>query len=129
VGEATLHYFVNLDAQVLSGRYFLKRIPARVFKIFVIEAGDDFPSMKPSRSVRLQDHASLLIDGPAGTVTSIVYCGRGRGDCCICRSYGSLFSEWASLCRRCEAETINGVRGRLSCLYLFIRLMGTNNNL
>ena len=62
--EATLHYFVNLDAQVFGGGYFLGEFLQRV-QILLIEAGEHFPFHETVEIGEVADHASLLIDRSA----------------------------------------------------------------
>ena len=64
VGEATLHYFVNLDAEIFRGGHFVGEFLQGV-QILVVEAGEHFPFDEAVEIDQVADHAGLFVDRAA----------------------------------------------------------------
>ncbi|MCU1304774.1 MAG: hypothetical protein JWQ87_5058 [Candidatus Sulfotelmatobacter sp.] len=62
--EAAVHYFVDLDTEVLGGGNLLGEFRQHV-QVFVAVAGKDFPFDEAIEIGEIADHAGVLVDGAA----------------------------------------------------------------
>ncbi len=64
VGEATVHYFVDLNAKIFGGRNFVREFLQRI-QILIIVAGEHFPFDETIQVAEVADHAGFHVDLPA----------------------------------------------------------------
>ena len=114
VAEATLHYFVNLNAEIFRSRHFLGEFLQGV-QIFVIEAGEHFPFDEAVEIGEVADHAGFLIDRAADGYFDDVVVAVSIGIVALCRrSPGSPLPTWLRYAGGATRRTDSGGRGGLS---------------